>query len=107
MTEDTVDEDDSAKRQLLLTFRVMRCAIVAAALLLAIALALEAFRAGSIRGSISAYFYSPVRSVFVGCLMAIGVSLIAIQARTVPEETFLNLAGLFAFVVALVPIRPD
>jgi hypothetical protein len=85
-----------ANDQLLLTFRILR-----------FALAIEGFREGSIRGSISAYFHSPVRSIFVGCLMAIGVCLIAIQARTVWEETFLNLAGLFAFVVALVPIRPE
>lgn len=106
MTE-VAESADVADDQLLLTFRILRCAIVAAALVLAAALVIEAGRAGSIRGSISAYFYSPVRSVFVGCLMAIGVCLIAIQAKTVWEETLLNLAGLFAFVVALVPIRPD
>lgn len=99
--------DANNEEQLLLTFRVLRLAIVAAALVLAVALVVEAWRTGSIRGSISAYFYSPVRSIFVGSLMAIGVCLIAIQAKTVWEETFLNLAGLFAFVVALVPIGPE
>jgi hypothetical protein len=100
--------DDANKGdQLLLTFRVLRLAIVAAALVLAVSLIFDAGRTGMIRGSISAYFYSPVRSIFVGCLMAIGVCLIVIQARTVWEETLLNLAGLFSFVVALVPIRPE
>ncbi|HEV2759378.1 MAG TPA: hypothetical protein VGV86_07405 [Acidimicrobiales bacterium] len=98
---------DAAEDQLLFTFRMLRCAIVAATLVLAVALVMEAARTGSIRGSISAYFYSPVRSIFVGCLMAIGLCLIAIQGKTLWEETSLNLGGLFAFVVALVPIRPD
>ncbi|HEV2758739.1 MAG TPA: hypothetical protein VGV86_04135, partial [Acidimicrobiales bacterium] len=70
---------DAAEDQLLFTFRMLRCAIVAATLVLAVALVMEAARTGSIRGSISAYFYSPVRSIFVGCLMAIGLCLIAIQ----------------------------
>ncbi|MDZ4802796.1 MAG: hypothetical protein SGI92_31935 [Bryobacteraceae bacterium] len=101
-----MEHDPDARRQLLLTFRILRCAIVGASLVMAGALIMEAIRV-DIRGSISAYFYSPARSIFVGGLMAIGVCLIALQARTVPEETFLNLAGLLAFVVALVPIQPD
>jgi len=55
-------------------------------------------------GSISAYYYTPVRSVFVGTLCAMGVCLIAIKGRDRPrEDLMLNLAGMCAPVVALCP----
>ena len=108
MRNEAIDRQElEATDQMMLTFRVLRCAVVGASLVLGVALVIEALRAGQIRGSISAYFYSPVRSIFVGCLMAIGLCLLAIQGRTVVEDALLNIAGLCAFAVALVPIRPE
>lgn len=54
-------------------------------------------------GSISGYYYSPVRSVLVGTLVAIGPALIAIKARPGWEDTLLDLAGMAVPVVAFVP----
>jgi hypothetical protein len=53
--------------------------------------------------SLSAYYYTPVRSIFVGSLVAIGVGLIALKGNTDWEDLLLNLAGACAPVVAFVP----
>jgi hypothetical protein len=58
-------------------------------------------------GSISAYYYTPARSVFVGSLCALGVSLIVYKGHSPEEDVLLNFSGLMAFVVAMVPTVPD
>jgi hypothetical protein len=87
------------------TYLYLRVGLVALALFLGASLVIEmAFGDTDWLGSISAYFYTPVRSVFVGTLSAMGVCLIAIKGRDRPrEDLMLNLAGMCAPVVALVP----
>lgn len=53
--------------------------------------------------SISDYYYTPAQAVFVGSLMAIGICLIALKGSSGGEDVLLNLAGMMAPVVALVP----
>ena len=53
--------------------------------------------------SISAYYYTPAQAVFVGTLIAIGVCMIALQGTTDPEDILLNIGGMLAPVVALIP----
>ncbi|OLT55212.1 hypothetical protein [Cellulosimicrobium sp. CUA-896] len=107
----TVDEapvgrtDAPLNDSTLLTYRYLRTGIVAMAVLLALSLSFAIVGADApLRGSISSYYYTPVRSVFVGALVAIGLALIAIRGKGW-EETLLNLAGMLAPVVALVPTR--
>jgi hypothetical protein len=98
-----------------LTYRYLRVAIVAVVLVLFVSLTMQIAadhgRLGSgeewWHASISAYFYSPVQSIFVGALVGIGTCLIAIKGRRGAEEVLLNFAGMFAFVVALVPTPLD
>lgn len=98
-----------------LTYRYLRVAIVAVVLVLFVSLTMQIMadhgRLGSgeewWHASISAYFYSPVQSVFVGTLVGIGACLIAIKGRRGAEEVLLNFAGMFAFAVALVPTPLD
>jgi len=87
------------------TYRYLRVAIVGMVALLAVSVSIELVwgDVGQL-GSISAYYYTPVRAVFVGALMAVGLSLIAIRGRDGAEDTLLNLAGMLAPVVALVPV---
>ncbi|WP_225755324.1 hypothetical protein [Actinotalea sp. Marseille-Q4924] len=86
------------------TYRYLRLSVVALALLLATSLVLEVARTGGpLLGSISAYYYSPVRAVLVGSLVAIGLALVAIAGRPGAEDTLLNLAGMLVPVVAFVP----
>ena len=87
------------------TYLYLRVGLVALALFLGASLVLElGFGDTEWLGSISAYYYTPVRSVFVGTLCAMGVCLIAIKGRDRPrEDLMLNLAGMCAPVVALCP----
>jgi hypothetical protein len=87
------------------TYLYLRVGLVALAVFLGASLVIElAFGDTTWQGSISAYYYTPVRSVFVGTLTAMGVCLIAIKGRDKPrEDLMLNLAGMCAPVVAMVP----
>lgn len=86
------------------TYRYLRLAVVALALLLATSVGIEVARTGGpVLESISAYYYSPVRAVLVGALVAIGPALIAIAGRPGAEDTLLNLAGMLVPVIAFVP----
>lgn len=95
--------DDVASRK---TYRYLRIGIVAAVVLLGASVLLERGKVvpDCWQTSISAYYYTPARAVFVGALMAIGLSLIVIKGSTGWEDFFLNAAGMLAPVVALVPI---
>jgi hypothetical protein len=88
------------------TYRYLRWSIVVVVLSMISAVAIERVRAGCFQGSLSAYYYTPVRAVFVGGLVAIGVSLIAIKGSTNREDVLLNLAGVLAPIVAFVPTKP-
>jgi hypothetical protein len=58
---------------------------------------------GCFQTSISAYYYTPVRAVFVGALLTLGVCLICLKGSTDVEDLLLNVAGMLALVVAFVP----
>lgn len=85
------------------TYRYLRIGIVGAVALLAVSILIERADAGCWQTSISAYYYTPVRVIFVGALMAVGLSLIVIKGRTAGVDICLNFAGMLAPVVAVVP----
>jgi hypothetical protein len=55
------------------------------------------------QGSISAYYFTPVRPVLIASLSAIGVSLIVYRAKRDLENSVLDVAGFLAIIVAFVP----
>src|SRR5438093_10452256 len=85
------------------SYRYLRIGIIGAVVLLAISDLIEHLKTHCWQDSISSYYYTPVRSIFVGTLFAVGLSLIVYTARTVWEDLCLNLAGMFVFVVAVAP----
>lgn len=85
------------------SYRYLRIGIVGAVVLLAVSIGLERRLVDCWQESISAYYYTPVRAIFVGSLMAIGLSLVVVKGRTELEDTLLNIAGMLAPVVAVVP----
>jgi hypothetical protein len=85
------------------SYRYLRIAMVGLLVALAVAVFYQSIRQGSLLASVSAYYYTPARSVFVGALIGLGVSMIALQGMDNAEDTFLNLGGIFAIVVAIVP----
>ncbi len=100
MTDPTQLEEAARK-----TYGYLRVAVVAMAVLLGTSVAIEIVFGprGGILDSISAYYYTPVRGVFVGSLLAVGLGLVAIKGREGWEDSMLNLAGMLAPLVALVP----
>jgi hypothetical protein len=87
------------------TYRYLRLAMVMVTLMLLIAVVVEwrNTKSGCWQGSISAYYYTPVQSVFVGALITIGVCMVALRGLTDEEDILMNLGGMLAPVVALVP----
>lgn len=87
------------------TWRYLRLSIVILVLGLFASIAHEIYLAPGhcVQNSISAYYYTPTRGFFAGSLVAIGVCLFAIQGSTAWEDLWLNLAGVCAPIVALVP----
>ncbi len=94
----------SRSQSAITTYRALRMGVVAVALLLMVSLVLEIIRTGGLElTSISASFYSPVRNVFVGVLVATGMALIAIMGREKSEDGALNLAGMLAPTIGMLP----
>jgi hypothetical protein len=53
--------------------------------------------------SLSAYYYTPARPVFIAALCAVGACLIIYRGATSIENVALDFSGFLAFVVAFVP----
>lgn len=95
-----IDERDD-----LTTYRYLRISIPVLAVLLGASVAHQVLvpRPDCWLGSISAYYYTSARAVFVACLCGIGASLIVYHGNTPREDFALNVSGFLAFVVALIP----
>lgn len=87
------------------TWRYLRLAMIVAVLGLGVAIGYEHSKTHPhcFQQSISAYYYTPVQAFFVGTLVVIGACLICLKGSSQAEDVLLNLAGMFAPVVAFVP----
>lgn len=85
------------------TYRYLRISMVGAVVLLGVSVLIERSNVDCWQTSVSAYYYTPVRAIFVGVLMAIGLCLIVIKGSTTFEDATLNAAGMLAPIVAVVP----
>ena len=100
-----VEKAREHERVLVRTYRYLRIGMVGLVLLLAVSLLIDRVQSGTILGSISAYYYTPVHSIFVASLCATGAILVVYRGYSDTEDVILNAAGFLAFVVALVPIQ--
>lgn len=90
------------------TYRYLRLALILLVALLGAAVGLQVITdGGDLQQSISAYYYTPARSVFVASLCAIGTCMIVHRGRSDLEDVLLNSSGFLAFFVAFVPTRPE
>ncbi|MEV6641083.1 hypothetical protein [Amycolatopsis sp. NPDC051371] len=92
------------------TYLALRVAMVmlVAMLFLAILLQLWFVNGGQCwQTSISAYYFTSVRPVFVCVLCAIGACMIVYRGNTDYENTALDYSGFLAFIVAFVPTKID
>lgn len=89
------------------TWRYLRLAMVGLVVALFAAILADYFQGQNcIQGSISTYYYTPVHGFLIGALVAIGVCLYCLKGNNPVENVLLNLAGLLAPVIALVPTDP-
>ena len=97
------DSDTLAK-----SYRYLRLAMVGLLVCLAAAVLYQSWRQGwNFLGSVSAYYYTPAQAFFVGGLIGLGACMIALKGTTPVEDVFLNLGGVFAVIVAIVPTGRD
>jgi len=90
------------------TYRFLRIIIVVALVMLAASVVIQTGQSDWCwLGSVSAYYYTPVRAVFVGSLFAFGAALVAYQGHSREEDAVLNLAGFTAVIIAIVPTGQD
>lgn len=92
-----------ADETLVKTYRYLRSAMVGLVFCLAVAVIHQSLTQGSILSSISAYYFTSAQAIFVGALIAIGVCMIAIRGTTDADDILLNIGGMLAPVVAVVP----
>jgi hypothetical protein len=98
------------ERNVVYTYRYLRAAMIALLLMLVFSVAYQWWwETGRTcwLGSISAYYYTPARTIFVGSLCALGACLIAYKGHSAEEDILLNFSGFMAFVVVIVPTAPD
>lgn len=86
-----------------ITYRYLRLGMVVIAFALLASVFYQWRTAGCWQGSISAYYYTPARPIFVSGMVAIAVSLIVIKGSTPVEDFLLQAAGMLAPIVAFVP----
>jgi hypothetical protein len=92
------DSDTLAK-----SYRYLRLAMVGLLLCLAAAVLYQSWRQGILLGSVSAYYYTPAQAFFVAGLIGLGACMIALRGTNPVEDAALNLGGVFAAIVAIVP----
>lgn len=83
------------------TYRYLRLGIGGTVVLIFVSVAISMAQVG-VLSSVSAYFYTPARTVFVGALIAASLGLLALSGTGL-ERALLDAAGLLAPLIALVP----
>jgi hypothetical protein len=81
----------------------VRTAMVALLIGLGTAVIYQSVTQGFLLDSVSAYYYTPAQGMFVGSLIGVAACMIALKGITEYEDVFLNLGGMFAAIVAIVP----
>jgi hypothetical protein len=97
------------ERSLVLSYLVLRKAVGILGVTFPFVLAMGAgiFFQTDLQSSLSSYYHTGMRDVFVGTLCAIGVFLLSYKGHHRSDDIAGNLACLFAVGVAICPIAPD
>jgi hypothetical protein len=92
------------RHELQATYRYLRLSIILLTSLLGVAVGLQIIAdGGTVLPSVSAYYYTPARGVFVASLCAVGACMVIHRGRSDLEDVLLNFSGYLAFFVAFVP----
>ncbi len=85
------------------TYRYLRGGMAVMIVMLGVATIGERLTASCWQTSISAYYFTSAHAMFVAALCALGVQFIVYKGSSDTEEVLLTLAGILAFIVAVVP----
>jgi hypothetical protein len=85
------------------TYRYLRGGMAVMIVMLGAAVIGERLTASCWQTSISAYYFTTAHSIFVAVLCALGVLFIVYKGSSDTEDVLLTLAGILAFIVAMVP----
>jgi hypothetical protein len=97
----------NAPAPVVMSYLLMRRVIGMIAVLLPFALILVNWAIGhGTQPSLSGYYYTPMRNIFIGTLCAIGVFLISYNGYDLADRLVTDFAGLGAILVALFPTTP-
>ncbi len=97
-------KQDELKEHILKTYFWSRVGIAAISILFPLVLWFVGLSLNvHLQGSISAYYHTPMRDVFVGSLFAIGAFLYLYRGYSTVENIALDFAGIFAIGVAILP----
>jgi hypothetical protein len=100
----TMPGDKTPTRDVTLdTYRYLRGGMAIMIVLLGAAVIGERLTATCWQTSISAYYFTAAHSIFIAALCALGVLFIAYKGSCDTEDVLLTLAGILAFIVAMVP----
>jgi hypothetical protein len=85
------------------TYRYLRGGMAVMIVMLGVAVIGERLTATCWQTSISAYYFTTAHSIFIAALCALGVQFIVYKGSSDTEDVLLTLAGMLAFIVAMVP----
>jgi hypothetical protein len=85
------------------TYRYLRGGMAVMIVMLGAAVIGERLTATCWQTSISAYYFTTAHSIFIAALCALGVQFIVYKGSSDTEDVLLTLAGMLAFIVAMVP----
>ena len=102
-----MSERNPKRNELIVNYMRLRQAVGWIGTLLPIVLlAGAAFTSTARPGSMSGYYYTDMRDIFVGTLWALGVFLVAYRGYDKVDDSITNVAGFAAIGVALFPTKP-
>jgi hypothetical protein len=84
-------------------YRELRVGMVVITLMLFGAIVIEQLSATCWQFALSAYYYTSAHSIMIAALLALGAMLIVYKGSNDTEDVFLNLAGVSALMIAMVP----
>jgi hypothetical protein len=107
LLRDPAAQRGKAPAPLIMSYLLMRVLIGVIAVLLPFALILANWIIGhGVQSSVSGYYYTPMRNLFVGSLCAIGVFLVSYDGYDLADRAITDVAGLCAICIACFPTTP-
>jgi len=98
---------EKAPAPLIMSYLLMRVLIGVIAVLLPFTLILANWAIGhGFAASMSGYYYTPMRNIFVGTLCAIGVFLVTYDGYDLADRVITDVAGLCTICIAFLPTTP-